>query len=176
MYIDVLIFTDDQWAALDYDQRQVVYAAQKEKNERLKKFNVDWNNAYLSLIANGMARSSFAEEKKQALLDEYEKDVRIIADSAYDKIANIAGGSTAGSSGTIIYDSNSVVPPDSVYDPASPDLSLSYADRFYVVREYYMKISSPTERLRLFFADTTVKGYLGEYYRTMMRLLRSYAN
>ncbi len=52
---------------------------------------------------------------------------------------------------------------------------MSYSERFLVVRQYYMDVTSdPNARLKAFGADTLARSYLGEFYQTLYDLLRSY--
>jgi len=171
--IDVLSFTDAQWKALTYAQREIIYAAQRKKNDMARKFNTEKRNAVLQLLAGGTARSSIMENKIAELLEEYEEDLLALADSTYDAMENAAGkeAETSGGAGSVNYDEDDVITKQSVYSPSSPDYSLSYEDRFYAVRQYYMSISDATKRYNSFLSDSVAKEYLGEYYLTMKRLL-----
>ena len=55
------------------------------------------------------------------------------------------------------------------------DYSLPYTDRYSIVREYYLSIKDPDERLNLYAADQVAKDYLSSYYRTLFNVLYSYS-
>jgi hypothetical protein len=54
------------------------------------------------------------------------------------------------------------------------DYSLSYLDRYILVRDYYMSIEDSSERMALYKADTTAKNYLGSYYTSLYEYLSQY--
>ena len=54
------------------------------------------------------------------------------------------------------------------------DYSLSYVDRYNIVRAYYMSIEDPVERLSLYQKDETAKKYLESYYQILGDVLNTY--
>jgi hypothetical protein len=55
------------------------------------------------------------------------------------------------------------------------DYSLSYNERYVIVRDYYMSIDDANERLTLYSADEVAKAYLNQYYSTLFNLFYSYS-
>ncbi len=55
------------------------------------------------------------------------------------------------------------------------DYTLSYTDRYNIVRDYYLAIENPAERMALYTADDTAKRYLGSYYSTLYNVLYTYS-
>ena len=51
------------------------------------------------------------------------------------------------------------------------DYELSYLERYILVRDYYLAIEDPAERLVLYRADTVAQSYLGNYYTTLYNYL-----
>ena len=53
------------------------------------------------------------------------------------------------------------------------DYTLSYNERFKIVRDYYLAIPDKEERMRLFSADEVAKRYLGTYYEILYTVLNT---
>lgn len=166
MNIDILHFTEAQWNALNYTQRKTVYDAQTLKNEMRKELETSVENAKLKLLERGTARSNMLAAIINDLQAAYETEVRFLAETTYDAVVNGADASPPSGGGS--------VPTDPVYNPASPDTTLSELERFKAVKDYYLAISNPTTRYNAFLADTSVRSYLGDYYQTMDNYLRSF--
>lgn len=163
MNIDILNLTDAQINALSYAQRRILYEGQQKKDALTTQLLKDRENAKLSLIALGTARSDMLSYKYVALDEAYEQAVQLLAQQTLENME------TAETDGDI----STVTTEDYSY-PDSPDYSLSYPDRFAVVRTYYMKTEDPIERYSAFLADDVARDYLGEYYYTMRYYLKSF--
>ena len=55
------------------------------------------------------------------------------------------------------------------------DYSLSYAERYVIVRDYYFAIADSEERMALYRADDVARAYLGAYYSTLYNVLDVYS-
>lgn len=172
MNIDIINFTEAQYATLNYEQRKILYAAQEKKNALQKQLDTDRENAKLQLIANGTARSNMLSLLYLELGDEYDRAVSDLRTVTLDAIVNAIDPSD--SSGDTTEGSSSVETNEVVYNPSNPDNSLSYADRFRLVKEYYMQIEDPAQRYTAFLGDSVAEDYLGEYYFTMKYYLESF--
>ena len=75
----------------------------------------------------------------------------------------VKGTSTGGSSGG---NGNG-----NVDAPYRVDYSLSYVDRYIIVRDYYLTIPDPRERLEKYRTDMVAFDYLGSYYGTLFNYL-----
>ncbi len=78
----------------------------------------------------------------------------------------------------LIYDMSLVPseePPPATGDGYVVDYTLSYSARYVAVRNYYMTIEDPKQRLALFAADETAKKYLAGYYSALYNVLSAYA-
>lgn len=56
------------------------------------------------------------------------------------------------------------------------DYELSYLERYTQVRDYYLSIPDPDERIALLAADEVAQDYLDSYYNTLFNYLVSLAN
>lgn len=173
MNIDIIVFTEAQYATLNYEQRKILYAAQEKKNAMQKQLETDRENAKLQLIANGTARSNMLSLLYLELEDEYDRAVSDLRTVTLDAIVSAIDPSDSSGDDTEGTGS-SVETSEVVYDPSNPDYSLSYADRFRLVKEYYMKIEDPERRYAAFLEDPAAEDYLGEYYSTMKYYLESF--
>ena len=55
------------------------------------------------------------------------------------------------------------------------DYSLTYSERYVIVRDYYLSIEDPDERMTLYAADGVAKNYLSSYYKTLYNVLSTYS-
>lgn len=163
MNIDILSLTEAQLAALSYTQRGILYEGQQKKDELTAQLIKDREEAKLSLIALGTARSDMLHYKYVALDEDYEQAVQLLAKKTLEAMESAPADGTVSTVTTTEYSY-----------PDSPDYSLSYPDRFAAVRVYYMKIEDATERYSTFLEDKLAKTYLGEYYYTMRYYLKSF--
>lgn len=167
MTFDIIELTDDELYALSTVQMRLLRTAQKEKDELVYQLARDKQTFYNIILANGMLNSSLYEDKCDELDDEYERQLAILQDDLiYNMSLNVPtadddnpGGGTGGDDPAVGY----IV-----------DYSLSYLDRYQIVRNYYMSISDPAERLAAYSADTIAQNYLSQYYNTLYNVLAQY--
>lgn len=173
MTFDIIDFTEAELVALSTVQMRLLRTAQKNKNELEEQLSRDKQTFFNILVADGMLNSNLYEAKCEELDGEYERQLAILKDDlVYNMSLNVptadddeAGGSGSGSGS------------GSGGDPAVGyivDYSLSYLDRYQIVRNYYMSISDPAERLAVYAADTIAVSYLGQYYNTLYNVLAQY--
>lgn len=167
MYFDIIDYSDEELAALSIIQLKLLRTAQKAKNELEKKFYENLEEYELLLAANKMNYSNLYDEKMEELKKDYEDEVDILREQLVFNMAlnepttdDELGGSDKGDS-----DETSGYPIDN---------SLSYLDRYILVRDYYMTIEDPDERLALYVADNTAKDYLGSYYVSLYNYLKTF--
>ncbi len=55
------------------------------------------------------------------------------------------------------------------------DYTLSYTERYNLVRTYYLSIEDPAQRMSLYAADETARKYLGSYYASLYNVLNTYS-
>ena len=148
MIIDVIHYTDEQYAVLTEEQLLEVKSAQLKKNTLKKRLEEDKAKFRRKLIENGMFLSDAYVLESARLDEEYEAQVTAIRDALlfYLRFA-VRSNST----------SNYPI-----------DYSLSMEQRYFSVQAYYMSMyADRNERLNAFKKDETAKVYLGEYYATL---------
>ena len=163
MQFDIIELSEEELIALSTVQMRLLRSAQREKDELEEKLSLEKNEYFHALVSAGALNSSLYESKCDALDEEFENRVSVIRDD-------------------LIYNMSLNVPAADDDDDTPPgeeagyivDYSLSYLDRYHIVRNYYMSISDPAERLATYTADETAKAYLGQYYTTLYNVLYQY--
>ena len=162
MTIDIVDLTSDQYKNLSPVQLAMVRAAQTKKDKIVAKATQDKNEIKYFMLANNVARSTALRDTIKAIDDQQKKDIEIVRNDLDYQLAYEALGSEGNENGPYRY-------------PQNPNYNLSYSERFLVVRQYYMDITSdPNARLKAYEGDTLARTYLGEFYRTLYELLLSY--
>ncbi len=164
MTIDIIDLSDPAYQDLSSVQMAMVRAAQTKKNAIVAACNAEKRKLFYFMLANNTARSNvraFEEERLDAEAEEEIAGVRedLISQLHFESIA--AEGNEAGP----------------YRYPENPNYALSPPQRFLVVRNYYMEVTSdPATRLQMYAMDTLARAYLGEYYETLYELLAQYVN
>ena len=135
--------------------------AQDKKNSLLAKLSEKKRKIYYELLKNGVLRSSMLNTEYAKAEAEYQV---AFANALDDMIFRLGYLRTNGQGENTDYSY-----------PNNPDYSLSAAERYYVVRDYYMQMSDASVRFALFQADTLAYDYLGQFYSTLYDRLRNYA-
>lgn len=161
MEFDIIELTDEQILNLSTVQMQLLRTAQKNKNQL--KYNLESDMAMFEklLMTNDVNNSSLAAQKRAELEEHYEHELAIIVEQLRYSLAR----------NEPLPDDDNDGKPDAGY---IVDYSLSYVDRYRLVRNYYMSIPDPDERLALYAADETAKDYLSSYYTSLFDVLASY--
>ena len=163
MQFDIIDMTEEELTALSTVQMRLLRSAQREKDELTVKLAEDKQTFYNILISNGTSDSSLYEDKCAELDEAYQREVEIIKDDlVYNMSLNVPTAdddNPSGSGEEVGY----IV-----------DYSLSYLDRYQIVRNYYMSIADPAERIAAYTADDTAQDYLGQYYTTLYNVLYQY--
>ena len=161
MTFDVVEVTEEELGSFTAVQMQLLRTAQKSKNELLHKMQKELALFKKLVYTDDMKESSLLAQKEAELQAEYEYQLAIIVEQ-YEYGMQLS----------------------EPYIPENPevanvgylvDYTLPYAERYNIVREYYLAISDPTERMALYSADDVAKNYLSSYYRTLYNVLYSYS-
>ena len=151
MKFDIIPITDTGVSMLNQTQLELLRTAQKKKNELVHKAQSELDEFSEKLLANGTHCSSLYGQKKDALDAEVNYLCEVIAEQ-------------------LNYDLQKYATPEG-QDPDDVgyrvDYSLSYAERYAIVRDYYLSISDMQERLRRWQNDKVAPDYLGSYYQTL---------
>ena len=165
MTFDIVDFTEEELFALSTVQMRLLRTAQQNKDELTALLAADKRSLYAKLAEAGMLNSNIYADKCDELDDEYERQVAVLKDNLiYNMSLNVPGDGDddAGDTGDGS-DASYIV-----------DYTLSYLDRYQIVRNYYMSIEDPAERLALYGADTVAQSYLGHYYNTLYNVFSQY--
>ena len=162
MTIDIIDLGDPQYADLSPVQLSMVRVAQGKKDAILAKANDAVRQLIYLLTANDIARSTVRERERARIEAQAEAEVETVREDLLHQLAYESLGSEGNESGPYRY-------------PENPNYNLTYSQRFLIVRNYYMEITSdPDARLQAYAGDTLARAYLGEFYQTLYELLASY--
>lgn len=160
MEIDIIEVTEEQLNKFSAVQWQLLRTAQKNKNKLKHNLETDMEIFKKTLLANNTRFSSVYEQKLAALTEEYEYEVEILKEQ-------------------LLYSLSLGEPYPSDEDLENigyiVDWSLTYNERYRIVRDYYLAISDPSERMALYANDEVAKKYLSSYYITLYDVLSSYS-
>jgi len=161
MKFDVVEVTDEELATFTAVQMQLLRTAQKSKDELVHKMEKELALFKKLVYTDDMKESSLLAQKQAELQAEYEYQLAIIVEQyQYGMELSepfIPENPEAGKVGYMV------------------DYSLPYTDRYNIVKEYYLSISDPTERMNLYTNDEVAKDYLSSYYKTLYNVLYSYS-
>lgn len=164
MEFDIINLSAEEVQALTTVQLKLLRTAQQKKNALEHEMQQELEVYRCLCYTNNVFRSSLYEDKKAELEQEYEYQVEILREQL---IFNMSlnepthDGETGDDGGD-----------DTAY---IVDYELSYLERYIIVRDYYMSIEDPAERMALYSADEVAKQYLGSYYSTLYNYLGTYA-
>lgn len=161
MEFDIIDLTQEEIAAMSTVQMQLLRTAQKSKNKLRRKLEQDWALYYKLILTNGMVNSSLMSSKIAELEEDYNYEVDILAEQLEYALSV-----------------NEPYPDSGEYDETTGyivDYSLSYTDRYIIVRDYYLAIEDPAERMALYSDDEVAKRYLANYYTTLYNVLYTYS-
>ena len=155
MKFDIIDLTEEEIQKLPVAKMKLLRAAQEKKDELKRKAEQDFKKFREKVLGGGMKNSTLLEDKKAALDEEVNHKCAVLADNL---IYNMGVNSLNGVGGN--------------YGPGYlVDYSLSYSDRYIIVRAYYLAITDREERMRRYGADEVAKDYLGEYYTPLYNVL-----
>ena len=150
MEIDIITYTDEQFARLTEEQILEVRSAQLKKNRLERELQEKLQKEKYRLAENGTVVSGIWELVEKQLTAEYEEEVAWIRDSL------------------LFYLRFSVKTLDGVDAPYPIDYSLTTDERARVVKEYYLSTyTNATERFEKYKDDETAKIYLCERYKNL---------
>lgn len=147
MQIDIISYTDAQYAALNEEQLLQVKSAQLKKNKLEAKLVQDKEAEKYRLMKNGIFLSKIWELYCQKLQSEYEQEVENIRDSLLFYLRFSAKSESESTS------------------PYTVNYALTVEERFAIVRQYYeLTYTDKKKRFEAFQQDKVAPSYLGEMY------------
>ena len=162
MTIDIIDLSDPEYRDLSPVQLAMVRAAQAKKDKILADAEADKNALFYLVTSNGLMRSTSLGYQKEKIDAEALADVDVVREDLRYQLAYESLSSEGNANGPYRY-------------PENPNYNLTPAQRFLVVRNYYMQATDdPDARLQAYAMDTLAREYLGEFYQTLYELLASY--
>ncbi len=162
MTYDIIEITDEEAAQLGTVRLKLLRTAQQKKNELYHKLLKELAEQKRLTYSNGFENSSMYVQVQLDLRTEYNYQVSVLKEQL---LFNMSLGEPTNNGET--GDSGS---DNSAY---LVDYELSYLERYVHVRDYYLTIEDPNERLALLAADEVAYKYLGTYYNTLFNYLAS---
>lgn len=161
MTFDIVEYTEEELDGFTAIQMQLLRSAQKKKNELQHNMESDLAMYKKVVLTNGMVNSTLYEQKAAELEAEFEYQVEILREQ-------------------LLYSMQLNEPfPDQDKDQELVgyivDYTLSYTERYNIVRNYYLAIQDPAYRMQLYTNDDVAKRYLGTYYSTLYNVLYNYS-
>ena len=162
---DVIEMPEEDFKNLTVVQMKLLRTAQQKKDELCRNLEKDFQMYKNIMMTAGMGRSTILWDKFTELSNEFEYKLAILEDNLRynlslneptngDDLGDDGGDESAG---YIV------------------DYSLSYNERYIIVRDFYLAIPDPNERMALYAADEVAKKYLGSYYGTLYNVLATYS-
>lgn len=164
MIFDIISITEAELKTLSVKQLKLLRAAQQKKDELTENSERELEKFKYKIMAAGMKDSTLLKDKKWAVGKALKYKCAALADNlifnmnAVGESKNNGSGSSGGSTETGYL----------------VDYSLSYNERYIIVRNYYLAIPDVNERMRKYAADEVAKKYLGSYYETLYNILATY--
>lgn len=160
MEFDIIELTPEELSNFTSVQMQLLRSAQKNKNTLRENMDRDLRLFKSLLLTDDVFNSSLYAQKRAELEREFDFKTESIAEQLRYNLSLSEP-----------YD------PDDNDDEAGyiVDYTLSYNERYRIVRDYYLSITDPAERMALYGADDTARKYLGSYYASLYNVLYSYS-
>lgn len=157
MEIDIIDLTEPGYADFSETQIHKIRRAQRKKNAIIEASEEKKRNRFYTMLANNTARSNIRMFEAERIDAETEIEVEELRDTLIEELYSI-----------VILNKK-----EKYRYPDNPDYKLSLADRFFVVKTYYMDLTDdPEMRLQIYTMDTLAHAYLEEFYNTLYDLLK----
>ena len=153
MTFDIIEITDEEVEKLSTVQLKLLRTAQQKKNELAHKLGVQLDEYKALLYTDGVNISSLYAQYKAEADAEYNRQVEILREQL---VFNMSLGEPTSDGET-----GEPPPEDTGY---VVDYELGYLERYILVRDYYLSIPDPNERVALYTADEVAAKYLGRTY------------
>lgn len=149
MKIDIISYTDTQYAALTEEQIQEIKAAQLEKNRLERALSEAKLKEKHRLIERGIFLSGIWDAYQAKLQAEYDQKIESLRDS-------------------LLFYLRFSTKPDAYGTGYTVDYNLSVEERFAIVRQYYEnKYTDASERFEAFEKDKVAVVYLEDLYSAL---------
>lgn len=160
MTFDIVDITDDEVDLLTTVQKKLLRTAQQKKNEMVRKKDEQLFELKIMVNSNNMENSSAYAQMAATIEEKYQTELDILVEQLQFNMSlreptngGETGGSGSDNTGYLV------------------DYELSYLERYITVRDYYLSIEDPNERIALLQADEVAQDYLGTYYSVLFDYL-----
>lgn len=162
MIFDIIDITEAEVDLLTTVQKKLLRTAQQKKNEMVRKRDEQLFELRIMCNANNTDSSSIYGQSAAKIQNDYQTELDILIEQLQFNMSlrEPTNGDETGGSGT---DNTAYI----------VDYELSYLERYIIVRDYYLTIEDPAERIALLQADTVAMEYLGTYYSVLFDYLVS---
>ncbi len=158
MKFDVIDISDEEIEKLNSAQLTLLRTAQQKSDELTRQVNEDFWNEYEKICSAGMVNSTLIDDMYTVIYDEYNYKLDVLKDNLIYSMSLKSGEDKDESSKTGYL----------------VDYSLSYDERYSIVRKYYLAIKDREERMNKYRDDEVAMDYLGSYYNILYNLLSTY--
>lgn len=160
MEIDIINYSDAQYASLREEQIQEVKSAQVKKNSLTKRMEEEIRKEKTRMINNGTFLSPMCDLLLQSIREKYAAEIEWLREGLL----------------FYLHFSSKVSEDEESSNPYPLDYSLSDEERLEVVKNYYMTTyEDGHERFAAFKKDKVVRQYLGELYLPLYDYFATYA-
>jgi hypothetical protein len=152
MVIDIISYTREQFALLTAEQLLEIQEAQMKKNALDRKLEADMLEEKHRLINRGMFLSGIWEKYCEKLRAVHAQEIELLREAL------------------LFYLQFAAKPDEGDVEtaPYTVDYSLEMADRYFIVRDYYLSAyTEASARMEAFKKDQVARQYLGELYATL---------
>lgn len=160
MTFDIVDITEAEIKSMETVRLKLLRTAQQKKDELYHKLQNEIAEQRRLIYSNGMRDSSLLADVTASLTAEYEYQVEIIREQLLFNMS-LGEPTTGGETGGNGNDNTAYL----------VDYELSYMERYIGVRDYYLSIENPNERIALLREDQVARKYLGSYYNTLFNYL-----
>ncbi len=160
MTFDIIDITQDEVDLLTTVQKKLLRTAQQKKDEMVRKRDKQLAELRIMVNSNNMQNSSAYAQTSAQIYTDYQTELDVLIEQLNFNMSlkeptngDETGGSGSDNTGYIV------------------DYELSYLERYIAVRDYYLAIEDPNERIALLQEDEVAKKYLNTYYSVLFDYL-----
>ncbi len=160
MIFDIVDITEDEVELLTTVQKKLLRTAQQKKDEMVRKRDKQLFELKIMLNSNNMENSSIYSQMAAEIQRDFQTELDILVEQLQFNMS-LREPTSGGETGDSGVDNTGYI----------VDYELSYLERYISVRDYYLTIEDPNERIALLQADTVAQEYLGTYYSVLFDYL-----
>lgn len=160
MIFDIIDITEDEVDHLTTVQKKLLRTAQQKKDEMVRSRDEQLFELKIMCNSSNMENSSVYRQTAEKIQSDYQTELDVLIEQLQFNMSlrePTNGGETGGSN---IDNTGYIV-----------DYELSYLERYIAVRDYYLTIEDPNERIALLQQDKVAMEYLGTYYSVLFDYL-----